>query len=130
MDLSLSTHLITMLKTSPILAMLDAVGSNYAIVTGREIPSTMQSLSRILQIYRVSPIGAEDVSVQTYTINCRQANEVNADTLAGLVYNEVNRTIKTYVGAGIYTQCTIGACIREEENHWNTPVDVRIFSRR
>ena len=121
-----------MLGTSAISAMLDYIPSttNRAVVVGQEIPSTLQSLSRILQIYRVSPIGPEDVSMQVYNINCRQATESNADTLAGLVYTAVNRTIKSYVGKNVYTLCNIARCIREEENHWNTPVEVRIYSER
>ena len=130
MDINLVPHIVGMLKTSSILAMLDSVGSNKAIISGREVPSTYQDLSKMLQVYRTSPIGAHDISIQAYTINCRQSNETNADSLASLVYNEVNRTIKAYLGAEIYTQCTIGACIREEENSWNTPIDVRVFHRR
>lgn len=133
MDLNLSTHLLTMLQTTAIKAMLDYIPNQTtykAIMVGKAVPSSWQELNKMIQIYRVSTIGASDLNTVTYTINCRQATEANSDILAGLVYNEINRTIKEYVGENVYTQCLIGTSIFEKENYWNVPVDVKIYSKR
>lgn len=133
MDLNLSTHLLTMLQTTAIKAMLDYIPNQTtykAFVVGKVVPASWQELNKMIQIYRVSTIGASDLNTVTYTINCRQATEANSDILAGLVYNEINRTIKEYVGENVYTQCSIGTSIFEEENYWNVPVDVKIYSKR
>ena len=133
MDLHLSTHLLTMLQTTAIKAMLDYIPGQTtlkAYITGKKIPASAQELNNMLQIYRVSLIGASALNTVTYTINCRQATEANSDILAGLVYNEINRTIKEYVGKDVYTQCLIGTSIFEKENFWNVPVDVKIYSER
>lgn len=134
MDIEIGNALVTILGTTEIKAMLDTfvVGSTtyYAIVQGKAIPVSFQTMNRILQVYRTSPLLPSDINIPLYTVNCRQATEANADTLAKLVYNEINRAYSTYSGDTVYTQCTIGESIYEEENHWNTPVEVRIFSKR
>ena len=134
MDIEIGNALITLLATTEIKAMLDTfmVGSTtyHAIVQGKAIPVQFQDMNRILQVYRTSMLTAHDINAPLYTVNCRQATEVNADTLAKLVYNEINRAYNTYSGDSVYTQCTISESIYESENHWNTPVEVRIFSKR
>ena len=133
MDLHLSTHLLTMLQTTAIKAMLDYIPNQTvykAIMVGKAVPASWQELNKMLQIYRVSTIGSSALNTVTYTINCRQATEANSDILAGLVYNEINRTIKTYLDKDVYTKCSIGVSIFEKENFWNVPVDIKIYSER
>ena len=124
----MTSYLVTALRTGPIVAMLDKIGSYGAIVVGQAIPEDLQSLRKLLQIYRVSPITPNDVQTLTYTVNCRQPNEHDADILASLVYEEINRAIAKYAGRKVYSQCTIHRSIFEGENLWNTPVDVRIYN--
>lgn len=131
MDLSISTYLVALLQDSSILAMLDvSSGTTKAIVVGHAIPATHQKLSKLIQLYRLSTISPHDINTVSYTINCRQPTEALCDSLATLVYTVINRKMSTYLGDGMYTQCSVGACIYEEENHYNTPVEIRVFSKR
>jgi|LFRM01.2.fsa_nt_gb hypothetical protein len=124
----MTSYLVEALRKNSIVAMLDTIGGYGAIVTEQVIPEELQHLRRLLQIYRVSPITPDDVQVLTYTVNCRQTNESDADVLASLVYGEINRAVAKYAGRKVYSQCTIHRSIFEGENLWNTPVDVRIYN--
>jgi hypothetical protein len=132
MDLNIGNYLMTALRTTEIEAMLDTIpGTSYkAIIQGKSIPTTLQDLSNIIQVYRVSVITPADINTPLYTINCRQSTEANANTLAGLVYNVLNRSFGSYSGDTVYAQTTIGQSIFEAENYWNVPVDIRLFSKR
>lgn len=134
MDINIGNYLVQSLSTDEVKAKLDTfvIGANtyYAIFQGKSIPVAYQSLTKILQIYRTSMLTAHDINAPLYTVNCRQPTEYDADTLAEIVYNEINRYFGTYSGDRMYTKCTIGESIPEDDNRWNTPVEVRIFSKR
>jgi hypothetical protein len=132
MDITLGNYLMTVLRTTEIEAMLDTIpNTTYkAIIQGRSIPTSLQDLSNLIQVYRVSSILPDDINEPVYTVNCRQSTESNAETLAGLVYNELNRSLGTYSGDTVYARVTIAPSIFEEENYWNVPVDIRLLSRR
>jgi hypothetical protein len=135
MDTNIGNYLVqTFLASTSIKAKLDTfvIGSttHYAIFHRKSIPVAYQSLTKLLQIYRTSVLTPHDFNAPLYTVNCRQPTEYDADTLAEIVYNEINRYFGTYSGDRMYTQCSIGQSIPEDDNRWNTPVEVRIFSKR
>jgi len=97
-----------------------------AIFSGRMLPALYQDLNKTLQIYRNSPVGSGEYNEITYTINCRQTNEQDAETLAKLVYNATNRVFDDYSGSVVYLRSRVNNAILEEENCWNCPVDIRM----
>lgn len=117
-------------NTSGVTSKLDTfvVGTvtYYAIFSGRMIPANYQDLNKTLQIYRTSPVDSGDYNEITYTINCRQTNEKDAEALAKLVYDATNRVFDDYSGSVVYLRSRINSAILEEENCVNCPVDVRI----
>jgi hypothetical protein len=123
----MTSYLVARLRTTAIENMLDTVPdtAHKAIVVDRAIPESLQELRNLLQIYIVSEIGPHDIDLPLYNVNCRQATQQNAEALGKLVYATLNRLIY----GNKYTKCTIQPCIFEEDNRYNVPVEIRIYSR-
>ena len=131
MDRLLHTPIVTaLLASSTVKAMLDTytIGSTtyYPVIYGRSIPAEFQDMNRLIQIYRVTSIGASQLNEVTYTVNCRQATEPLSEQLAEIVYGVLNRIFATYDSTTTYMRCNVGSSIMETETDWNCPVDVQI----
>ena len=128
-----STVLMTILSAdSPLKAKLDTftVGmTEYpAIFVTSVLPENRQDLTRYLQIYRVSQIGAWDYNEVTYTVNVRQPTEYECDVVAKMVYDLTNRIFTDYSGVSVYLRSSVARAIMDAENNWFVPVDIRISS--
>ena len=128
-----STVLMTILSAdSPLKAKLDTftVGmTEYpAIFVTSVLPENRQDLTRYLQIYRVSQIGAWDYNEVTYTVNVRQPTEYECDVVAKMVYDLTNRIFTDYSGVSVYLRSSVARAIMDAENNWFVPIDIRISS--
>lgn len=100
-------------------------GATYpAIFVQGTVPSAYQDLT-LLQIYRVSTIGSSEINNPLYTVNCRADSEYKADLIAQAVYDVLNREIDDTS----YMTCTVSQNINEDNLHFNTPVDCRVYRR-
>ena len=102
--------------------LIDTIGTSPAIITSNKISEAYQDL-KLIQIYRTSRISPIQVQPISYTVNCRSSTEYEADNLAQAVYNVINRKLEN----GKLAKCTVQPNIFEEENHYNTPIEVVIF---
>ncbi len=120
--------LLSLLNVDAITDYLDTfqAGSSYypAIFAKSVIPTEYQEL-KCLQIYRVSVYATQELQPITYTINCRDNTESGSEELAEIVYNEINRKITSTYSI----QCRVAQCIYEDDNHYNTPIDVTINNK-
>jgi len=123
---TLRAQIISTISTDGIQAMLDKIGTSYAIIGGNRLPEQYQSLNRTILVYRVSPQGAGDIRPLYYTAACRQATEYNSQLLAELVYTALNRNFYAVTGGDCYMQAVIQPAIYEDENCWQTPVEVYV----
>ncbi len=129
-----STVLMTIFSANaPLKAKLDTftVGTTEypAIFVASVLPENRQDLTKYLQIYRVSPIGAGDYNEVTYTVNVRQPTEYECDVVAKMVYDLTNRKFTDYNGVSVYLRSSVARAIIDAENNWFVPVDIRISSR-
>ena len=120
----MTTYIMQQIKTTQIEQMLDTIPSTSfkAIFVGSILPEAYQSLNKFILIYRVTPRTADDIQVITYRVNCRQPLESDAEKLADLVYDRLNRVF----GDKVYSKCMIQPPIPEGENIFNVVVDVEI----
>lgn len=102
--------------------LIDTIGTGPAIIMSNMIAEAYQDLS-LIQIYRTSLISPIQVQPVSYTVNCRSSTEYKADNIAEAVYNVINRKSESLKLA----KCTVQPCIFEEENHYNTPIEVVIL---
>lgn len=122
------SYLVSALRIKDITDELDKIPgtTSGAIIAGQVVPESLQQLNRFIQIYRVTPITAEDVQHITYRVNCRQRTEAKADALAKKVYDVLNRTFGVSGSQPVFSRCNILQTIVEEENLFNTVVEVEI----
>lgn len=120
----MTTYIVQKLRTTQIEQMLDTIPltSHKAIFVGSRLPEAFQSLNKFLLVYRVTPYTADDIQAITYRVNCRQPLESDAEKLARLVYDRLNRVF----GDEVYSKCMIQPPISESENLYNVVVDVEI----
>jgi hypothetical protein len=120
----MTTYIMQQIRTTQIEGMLDTIPSttHKAIFVGSILPEAYQSLNKFILIYRVTPRTADDIQVITYRVNCRQILESDAEKLAALVYDRLNRVF----GDKVYSKCMIQPPIPEGENLFNVVVDVEI----
>jgi hypothetical protein len=100
-----------------------------AIFVASVLPENRQGLTKYLQIYRVSQVGAGDFNEVTYTVNVRQPTEYECDVVAKMVYDLTNRKFTDYSGVSIYLRSSVARAIMDAENNWFVPVDIRISSK-
>ena len=100
-----------------------------AIFVASVLPENRQGLTKYLQIYRVSQVGAGDYNEVTYTVNVRQPTEYECDVVAKMVYDLTNRKITDYSGVSTYLRSSVARAIMDAENNWLVPVDIRISSK-
>jgi len=129
-----STVLMTILSANaPLKAKLDTfvVGATTypAIFVAGVLPENRQDLTKYLQIYRVSTIGAGDYNEVVYTVNVRQPTEYECDVVAKMVYDLTNRKLTDYSGVSAYLRSSVARAIMDAENNWLVPVDIRISSK-
>lgn len=135
MDLRYGSNvLMTILSANaPLKAKLDSftVGSTTypAIFVAGVLPENRQDLTKYLQIYRVSTVGASDINEVTYTINVRQPTEYECDVVAKMVYDLTNRKFTDYSGVSVYLRSSVARAIMDAENNWFVPIDIRISSK-
>lgn len=108
---------------STITDLLDTIESYPAIIQSAMVHEAYQDLT-LIQIYRLSTVGASDINPTIYTVNCRSSTEVKADEIAQVVYNALNRKHAD----GRMAKCTVYKCIFEDTNHYNTPIDITVYS--
>jgi hypothetical protein len=120
-------YLIGKLRTPQIEQMLDTIPNttHKAIFNDDLLPESYQSLSKFILVYRVSPKTPDDIQTVTYRVSCRQTLKSDAEALADLVYEQLNRTFGNN-GKPIYSQCRIQQAIPEEENLYHVPVDIEV----
>lgn len=128
-----STVLMTILSANaPLKAKLDTfvVGATTypAIFVAGVLPENRQDLTKYLQIYRVSTIGAGDYNEVVYTVNVRQPTEYECDVVAKMVYDLTNRKLTDYSGVSAYLRSSVARAIMDSENNWLVPIDIRISS--
>ena len=118
---------------APLKAKLDTftVGTTEypAIFVTSVLPENRQDLTKYLQIYRVSQIGAGDYNEVTYTVNVRQPTEYECDVVAKMVYDLTNRIFTDYSGVSVYLRSSVARAIMDAENNWFVPIDIRISSK-
>ena len=129
-----STVLMTILSADTALkAKLDTfvIGTTEypAIFVASVLPENRQDLTKYLQIYRVSQVGAGDYNEVTYTVNVRQPTEYECDVVAKMVYDLTNRIFTDYSGVSVYLRSSVARAIMDAENNWFVPVDIRISSK-
>ena len=129
-----STVLMTILSADTALkAKLDTftVGTTSypAIFVAGVLPENRQDLTKYLQIYRVSQVGAGDYNEVVYTVNVRQPTEYECDVVAKMVYDLTNRIFTDYSGVSVYLRSSVARAIMDAENNWFVPVDIRISSK-
>ena len=129
-----STVLMTIFSANaPLKAKLDTftVGTTEypAIFVTSVLPENRQDLTKYLQIYRVSQIGAGDYNEVVYTVNVRQPTEYECDVVAKMVYDLTNRIFTDYSGVSAYLRSSVARAIMDAENNWFVPVDIRISSK-
>ena len=129
-----STVLMTILSAdAPLKAKLDTftVGATThpAIFVAGVLPENRQDLTKYIQIYRVSTVGASDINEVTYTVNVRQPTEYECDVVAKMVYDLTNRIFTDYSGVSVYLRSSVARAIMDAENNWFVPVDIRISSK-
>ena len=107
---------------SSITDLIDTIGSSPAIIVDKKIDEAYQDLKHV-QIYRTSTVTPVQDQPISYTVNCRSSTDYKADELAQAVYDVINRKLQN----GYLAKCTVNACIYEEENIYNTPIDVVVF---
>ena len=135
MDLRYGSNvLMTILSAdAPLKAKLDTftVGTTEypAIFVAGVLPENRQDLTKYLQIYRVSTIGAGDYNEVVYTVNVRQPTEYECDVVAKMVYDLTNRKFTDYSGVSVYLRSSVARAIMDAENNWFVPVDIRISSK-
>lgn len=100
-----------------------------AIFVAGVLPENRQDLTKYLQIYRVSTVGAGDINEVTYTVNVRQPTEYECDVVAKMVYDLTNRTFTDYSNVSVYLRASVARAIMDKENNWFVPVDIRIASK-
>ena len=100
-----------------------------AIFVAGVLPENRQDLTKYLQIYRVSTVGAGDINEVTYTVNVRQPTEYECDVVAKMVYDLTNRTFTDYSGVSVYLRSSVARAIMDAENNWFVPIDIRISSK-
>ena len=108
---------------SNITDLIDEIEGSPAILVSNMLHEEYQSLT-LIQIYRLSTIGAQDINPVTYTVNCRSSTDLKADELAQAVYDSINRKLSDDKMA----KCTVYKCIYEDDNHYNTPIDVTMYN--
>jgi len=129
-----STVLMTIFSANaPLKAKLDTftVGTTEypAIFVTSVLPENRQDLTKYLQIYRVSQIGAGDYNEVVYTVNVRQPTEYECDVVAKMVYDLTNRIFTDYSGVSVYLRSSVARAIMDAESNWFVPVDIRISSK-
>jgi hypothetical protein len=100
-----------------------------AIFVASVLPENRQGLTKYLQIYRVSQVGAGDFNEITYTVNVRQPTEYECDVVAKMVYDLTNRKFTDYSGVSVYLRSSVASAIMNAEINWFVPVDIRISSK-
>lgn len=100
-----------------------------AIFVASVLPENRQDLTKYLQIYRVSQVGAGDFNEVVYTVNIRQPTEYECDVVAKMVYDLTNRKFTDYSGVSVYLRSSVASAIMDAENNWFVPVDIRISSK-
>ena len=134
MDLRYGSNiLMTILSANaPLKAKLDTftVGTTEypAIFVASVLPESRQDLTKYLQIYRVSQVGAGDFNEVVYTVNVRQPTEYECDVVAKMVYDLTNRIFTDYSGVSVYLRSSVAPAIMDAENNWFVPIDIRISS--
>ena len=108
---------------SDVTDLLGTVSGYPAVIQNEVIDEAYQDLS-LIQIYRLSTIGSQDLNPVTYTVNCRSSTGLKADEIAQAVYDSLNRKLAN----GKMAKCTVYKCIPEDSTHYNTPIDVRVYS--
>ncbi len=108
---------------SSITDLLDTIGDYPAIVHGNLVHEDYQDLT-LIQIYRLSTLSASVINPVTYTVNCRSSTDLKADEIAQAVYDALNRKIAD----GKMAKCTVYKCIPEDSTHYNTPLDITVYS--
>ena len=108
---------------SDITNLIDEIEGSPAILVSNMLHEEYQSLT-LIQIYRLSTIGAQDINPVTYTVNCRSSTDLKADKLAQAVYDSINRKLSDDKMA----KCNVYKCIYEDDNHYNTPIDVVMYN--
>lgn len=103
--------------------LLDTISDNPAIFHNEVIHEDYQDLT-LIQICRLSTLGSSDLNPVTYTVNCRSSTGLKADEIAQVVYNSLNRKLAN----GKMAKCTVYKCIPEDSTHYNTPIDVMVYS--
>ena len=135
MDLRYGSNvLMTILSANaPLKAKLDTFTvdtTEYpAIFVASVLPENRQDLTKYLQIYRVSQLGAGDYNEVTYTVNARQPTEYECDVVAKMVYDLTNRKFTDYSGVSVYLRSSVARAIMDAENNWFVPIDIRISSK-
>ena len=129
-----STVLMSILSANaPLKAKLDTftVGTTEypAIFVTSVLPENRQDLTKYLQIYRVSQVGAGDYNEVVYTVNVKQPKEYECDVVAKMVYDLTNRKFTDYSGVSVYLRSSVARAIMDAENNWFVPVDIRISSK-
>lgn len=87
-------------------------------------PETWLVADTTVSIYRVSPLPYADEFIQTtFTVNCRGASQLIAETLAGYVATALNRRSST---GGAFFTCSIEPVIQpaDSTDNFNVPVAV------
>lgn len=118
---------------APLKAKLDTftVGTTEypAIFVASVLPENRQDLTKYLQIYRVSQVGAGDFNEIVYTVNVRQPTEYECDVVAKMVYDLTNRIFTDYSGVSVYLRSSVARAIMDAESNWFVPIDIRISSK-
>ncbi len=126
----MTSVLMTMLNVESVTDLLTefTVGEETypTIFSTKQLTETQAGYKDLLQIYRVTLIGAGDYRPVSWTVNCRSNDEYKAETIAYAVYDAVNREFHGADGKDYFFVCTIQPSIREDENYWNVPVEIQI----
>jgi hypothetical protein len=121
-------YIVNAIRTTQIEQMLDTIpNTSYkAIFSDDLLPEVYQNLNKFILVYRVGPITPSDIQKIVYRVSCRQILKSDAEKLARLVYEVLNRTLANE-GKPIYSKCTIHRAI-PDENIYHVPVDVEIYN--
>ena len=125
------SYIYDALNTPSVTNLLD---KEYKLVSGKKILSPLLFESR-----KIDPVYAEKSDMincyyvsgnfpgstfELYSIQCRSNSEQKSILIANAVKSAINRIFSD----GAYFRTDILQSVQEDQNSWNTPVEVKIFS--
>lgn len=95
------------------------------------IPQAVTTMP-IINYYIVSPVqGGSEIEEYTWSINCRDETQSGAETLAGLVFELLNRNSHSISGKDYFYRCNQLPVLApvDREDVFNVPVEIYLRGR-